>query len=349
MTENPGFMNLMPNRSHSGSPSNASTSIHDLKLVTTANDLGKRLDVFVAENALGISRSKINLLIRNGFVTVDGKPAKSSDQLRPSQTVFANLSQLETLKPDQPVAEDIPLDVIYEDDAIIAINKPAGMVVHPAKGHWAGTLTGALVNHFQQLSTVGGSHRPGIVHRLDRDTSGVIVVAKTDLAHMRLTRQFEKRSVEKKYLAVVSPPPERDRDLIDQPIGVHPYQREKMAIRKSDSHGKPATTFYEVKARWGRFAIVNVFPKTGRTHQIRIHLAHIGSPVVADRLYSGRSKATTSWIRDGREGGEIVIQRQALHAHSISFKHPLTNQPLTLEAPLAEDIQKLIEAIEQAA
>ena len=294
-------------------------------------------------SAAGVSRSRVQLLIRNRKVTVDGLPGKPSTPLRPGQTVHVQLSQLEALRPAEPQAENIDLDILFEDDHLIVINKPAGMVVHPAKGHWSGTLTAGLMFHFKSLSSLGGEHRPGIVHRLDRDTSGVMVVAKHDQAHTRLMRQFEKREVEKQYLAVVSPPPDRDRDKIEVPIGVHPYQREKMAVRVDHPTSKAARTFYEVSQRWGAFALVMAYPKTGRTHQIRVHLAHIGCPIVADRLYSGRSWVTPGWLREGVDSGPRIIERQALHAKSIKFQHPATGQPVGYEAPLPADLERLLQ------
>lgn len=320
-----------------------------LSLTTGHQDLGKRLDRFLAEQCHGTSRAQVQLLIRNRLVSVDGRPAKASTLLRGGQTVIAELGRLDTLKPANVVAEDIPLDVLYEDDDVIAINKPAGMVVHPAKGHWSGTLTAALVWRFGQLSSLGGNHRPGIVHRLDRDTSGVILVARNDRAHTALMRQFERRTVEKTYIGMVSPPPDRDRDQIDAAIGHHPWQREKMAIRNDDVRSKPAQSFYEVEQRQGRFARVRVKPATGRTHQIRVHLAHIGCPILADRLYSGRARITRDWVRNGQDGGEVLLQRQALHAHCISFAHPVSGESLTLSAPLPEDMQRLWQTIEELA
>jgi 23S rRNA pseudouridine1911/1915/1917 synthase len=320
----------------------------DFNFQTSMEDLGKRLDTVICAQVPGISRSRVQLLIRHGKVTIDGQTAKASTPVRPGQSVFVQLTQLELLRPRKPRGEDIALDVIFEDQHIIAVNKPAGMVVHPAKGHWTGTLTAALMFHFQNLSTVGGEHRPGIVHRLDRDTSGVMVVARHDWAHTRLMRQFERRTVQKKYLAVVSPAPDRDRDRIEAPIGVHPYQREKMAIRTGQGHGKPARTFYEVTRRIGRCGIVAAWPKTGRTHQIRVHLAHAGCPILADRLYSGRSWVSEGWLRDGIDAGERLLERQALHAESIEFRHPVSGEPVLLEAPLPPDLVRLLEFLEGA-
>jgi 23S rRNA pseudouridine1911/1915/1917 synthase len=314
-------------------------------LVTTHEDIGKRLDRYLAESCPGISRARLQLLIRNGMVRVDGKDSRGSLHLKAGQTIEARLEELENLRPAASIGEDIPLDILHIDDDIIIVNKPPAMVVHPAKGHWKGTLAAALIHHFGPLSTVGGPDRPGVVHRLDRDTSGVIVIARNDFAHTALMRQFESRQVEKLYTAVVSPPPDRDRDRIELPIGRHPYQREKMAVRDDPAQGKPAMTFYEVVKRAGRFALVNCHPKTGRTHQIRVHLAQIGSPVVADRLYSGRSRATDEWVRTGRDTGEPLIERQALHARSIAITHPRTGNRMEFTSPLPADIVRLWECV----
>jgi len=216
------------------------------------------------------------------------------------------------------------------------------MVVHPAKGHWSGTLTSALAHHFAQLSSTGGPTRPGIVHRLDRDTSGVIVVAKTDRAHLALAAQFEARTVEKEYFALVHPAPDRDRDVIDQPIGVHPYQREKMAIRADHPTSRPARTYYEVTERFEGLAVLTVFPKTGRTHQIRVHLAYAGCPVLCDKLYSGRSRITRGELRRVPTDDFLLLDRMALHARRIALVHPETGAPLEISAPLPSDLEGVL-------
>jgi 23S rRNA pseudouridine1911/1915/1917 synthase len=240
-----------------------------------------------------------------------------------------------------PHPEEIPLDILYEDEHIIAVNKPAGMVVHPARGHWSGTLASALSFHFRQLSSLGGPTRPGIVHWLDRDTSGVIVVAKTDPMHFALAAQFENRTTEKEYFAITAGVPDRDRDRVEQPIGIHPQQREKMAIRQGHSTSRDATTFYEVVERFAGFAAVRVLPKTGRTHQIRVHLAHIGCPVLCDKLYGGRSQVTARELVRG--GGEnVVLARQALHAQRIKLAHPATGESIEFVAPLPADMAKVL-------
>jgi len=303
-----------------------------------------RIDSLLSARLEGVSRSRINAAIRRGLVTVDGNRVKPSERFG----IGVNISvQVPAPPPAGPVPEDIPLEVLYEDEVIVVINKPAGMVVHPAKGHWAGTLTAALAFHFHRLSSTGGTHRPGIVHRLDRDTSGAIIIAKTDQAHSALTHQFQDRTVEKEYLAIVSPPPGRDRDQIESSIGVHPWQREKMSIRDDHQSSRAASTFYEVRQRMGRFAVVAVFPKTGRTHQIRVHLASIGSPVVADKNYSGRGWILLSELTGNTQDDERVLERQALHAIRLKLRHPGNGQWLEFHAPVPADMQKTMQLMEQ--
>ena len=226
-----------------------------------------------------------------------------------------------------------------------AVNKPPGMVVHPARGHWSGTLASALVYHFGSLSAAGGPTRPGIVHRLDRDTSGVILVARNDLAHCRLSAQFENRTIEKEYFALVSGQPELDRDVVDRPIGVHPQQREKMAIRRDESSARAAQSYYEVLERFDGFAAIRVLPKTGRTHQIRVHLGHVGCPVLCDRQYGGRSQITRGEIRRDPHDDLILLARQALHARRLRLAHPKTGEPMEIEAPLPADMAAVLDEL----
>lgn len=302
----------------------------------------ERLDAFLVRHFSKFSRVKLQRGIAAGNVLLDSQKAKSSTRIRTGQEVRFLPPKIE---PEGSIPEDIPLDILFEDDHFVAINKPPLMVVHPAKGHWSGTMTAALAFHFKQLSSVGGPTRPGIVHRLDRDTSGVILVAKTDQAHVALAAQFENRSIEKEYFAIVSPAPDRDRDVINKPIGAHPYQREKKAIREDHSTSRAATSFYEVIERFKGFATVRVQPKTGRTHQIRVHMAHVGSAVLCDRLYSGRARLTLKDLtrREGEE--EILLSRQALHAYRIKFAHPSTGEPMEIIAPLPVDLEQTVEAI----
>lgn len=312
-------------------------------LIVGEEDAGQRLDVFLAGQFPRHSRVHLRKAITAGGVTVDGRGAKPAYRLKAGQEIAVSLPESPY---EGPEPEDIPLDVLYEDDALVAINKPAGMVVHPAKGHWSGTLTSALAFHFSQLSSVGGATRPGIVHRLDRETSGVIVVAKTDAAHLAVASQFEARTTEKEYFALTAGVPNRDRDIVSEPIGAHPYHREKMAIRDGHATSRTAETFYEVLQRWGGFAALRVIPKTGRTHQIRVHLAHLRCPVLCDRLYGGRAQITRGELLGQGEDNVVVLDRLALHARRLKIAHPTTGEPLALEAPLPADISAVLSVFE---
>jgi 23S rRNA pseudouridine1911/1915/1917 synthase len=318
------------------------SSLND-ELTVTETESGMRLDAYLTTKFPQFSRSKLQQAILEGQILIEGVHGKPAARLVEGQRIKVDLNIPEKVQ-IQP--EKIDLDVLYEDEFLVAINKPAGMVVHPAKGNWKGTLVSALAYRFNNLSSIGGENRPGIVHRLDRDTSGVIIVAKTDVVHTKLAAQFENRQTKKHYLAIVTPPPDRDRDIINKPIGVHPYQREKMTIRTGHTTSRPAETFYEVVKREKGIALLNVFPKTGRTHQIRVHLAHIGCPVLCDALYSGRSRLLRKDldIHDQR-GEEVILARQALHALSITFTHPDSGRDQTIHAPIASDILHAIDIL----
>ena len=323
-----------------------------LVLTVVKDAAGQRLDVFLAHSLPKYSRVQLRRVIGAGGVLVNGQGTKVAYRLAAGDQVTVVLPPMNAAGPHP---ENIPLDVLYEDDAIIAVNKPPGMVVHPARGHWSGTLASALSYHFQQLSSAGGPTRPGIVHRLDRDTSGVMVVAKTDPMHYALAAQFENRTTEKEYFAITAGVPDRDRDQIDQPIGMHPHQREKMAIRAGHATSREASTFYEVTERFAGFAAVRVLPKTGRTHQIRVHLAHIGCPVLCDKLYGGRATITRGELRRHRppqltreDDGEVALARQALHARRIKLAHPATGQPIDFTAPLPADLQRVLDVLREA-
>jgi 23S rRNA pseudouridine1911/1915/1917 synthase len=320
-------------------------SLLPVELVVDEGFDGCRLDVFLAQNFPAYSRVHLRKVINADAVQVNRRRAKAAHKLRTGDRVSIVLPELPK-KSHEP--EDIPLDILYEDEWLAAINKPPGMVVHPAKGHWKGTLTSALQFHFDSLSGAGGPTRPGIVHRLDRDTSGVLVVAKTDQAHFSLAAQFESRSTEKEYYAITVGVPDRDRDIVDQPIGIHPYQREKMAIRRDHSTSRVAQTYYEVVERFTGFAAVKVLPKTGRTHQIRVHLAHIGCPVLCDKLYSGRDRITRGELTRNPDDREVILARQALHASRLTLAHPATGERLEFMAPTAEDMQRVLEVLRHA-
>jgi 23S rRNA pseudouridine1911/1915/1917 synthase len=323
--------------------------------------VGERIDTFLVRMLPGHSRSFLGRLFEKGTVRVDGVPVRGSHKLRTGAVVRLTV-------PDPPragpIAEEIPLTFLFVDDAIAVVDKPAGMVVHPAKGNWKGTLAGALKWHLEVrpglaggaagdvagagtgLSTAGGAARPGIVHRLDRDTSGVIVVARTEAAHHGLSRQFEHRSVDKTYLAITQGCPQLDRDEIDLPIGIHPYQRERMAVRRDHATSRAAVTRYEVLERFRGAALVRVTPQTGRTHQIRVHLAAIGCPVLCDGLYSGRTVIEPMFL--GLPAGPPLLERQALHAARLALVHPITGEPLEFTAPLPADFERMLAALRQA-
>ncbi len=311
---------------------------------------GKRIDAYLASRFTDYSRAVIQRVIDAEAVLVNGRPVKSSYRVRSGDRINIRLPEL----PDMtPKPEDIPIEVIHDDPSLTVVNKPPGMVTHPAKGNWSGTLVNAIQFHFDTLSTLAGENRPGIVHRLDRDTTGLLVVVKEELAHRRLALQFELRQVHKEYLAIVYGTPQRDSDEIDRPIGFHPTVREKMAIRSPEDGGKPASTFYEVVERFRDFALVRCRPRTGRTHQIRIHLTHIGHPIVADRMYSGRDRLTLGEIvrpealrqLSDEEAGTVLVERQALHAHKLRFRHPITEELVDLTAPIPADMERTLAAL----
>jgi 23S rRNA pseudouridine1911/1915/1917 synthase len=316
---------------------------------------GKRIDAYLATRFTDYSRTVLSKLIEAEAVQVNGRAVKSSYRLRPGDVVRVRLPELAH---EVAPAEDIPISVIFEDEFLTVVNKPPNMVTHPARGNWRGTLVNAIQFHYDTLSTLAGENRPGIIHRLDRDTTGLLVVAKNDLAHRKLALQFELREVRKEYLALVHGIPERDRDFIERPIGFHPTVREKMAIRTEEDGGKTAMTYYEVIERFDGFAYVRCKPRTGRTHQIRVHLTHIGHPILADKAYSGRDRITIGDLITSRPGLEdkssgaapidaetTLIERQALHAHVLTFRHPVTEQEIELSAPLPEDMARTLEAI----
>ena len=323
---------------------------------------GTRIDLFLTQCCDGYSRSQIRLAVQNDGGEIDGRIVRPSYKVRFGQTVRFRLPVPVS---DDTVPENIPLDILYEDDGMVVINKSAGMVVHPARGNWTGTLTSALAFRFQSLSDVGGPTRPGIVHRLDRDTSGVIVVAKNNAVHLHLAAQWHDRKVTKQYIALTTGRLDRDRDWIHNPIGRHPYQRDKMAIRENHESSKTASTFYEVISRHGRVSQVKVSPKTGRTHQIRVHMAHIGCPILCDRLYAGHSVLTKAGLARAagievsgldsnnpkstdpaqNEHDAPILDRQALHAFRLTLVNPQTQREMTFEAPLPTDLQRVIDLL----
>jgi 23S rRNA pseudouridine1911/1915/1917 synthase len=287
---------------------------------------GARLDAWLTGAVPGLSRSRWQALIRDERVAVDGRPCRPSTMLHGGECIQYRIP------PPEPVAlepEAIALDVLYEDSALIAVNKPPGLVVHPAPGHTRGTLVHALLHHCGDLAGVGGQLRPGIVHRLDKDTSGVLVAAKTEPAMLSLAGQFKDRRVRKEYLALVAGVPVPAAGTIDTLIARSERHRKKMDVHPT--RGKRALTHYRVEHAYPGAALVRLHIETGRTHQIRVHMAHIGHPVLGDALYGGRR----------REGMPRPL-RQMLHAEVLAFLHPLTGEPLSITAPWPDDLRLLI-------
>lgn len=303
-------------------------------------DAGARLDAFLASRIEDWSRARLQRLIEDGEVLVNGRAAKASYKLRATDEIEAELTALPTTS---FLPENIPIDVVHEDDDLIVINKPAGIVVHPGAGAKTGTLANALAFHFQNLSTAGGVARPGIVHRLDKDTSGLLVAAKTEQAHGNLADQFREREVFKSYVALVHGQVERDRGEIDEPIARDPRHRTRMAIVRG---GRSALSIYRARERFDRFTLIDVELKTGRTHQIRVHLAWIKHPVVGDETYgSGRDNTVADRMIRSQIG---KLGRQFLHAEKLGFTHPKSGERLNFTSPLATELQKLLDSIRSA-
>jgi 23S rRNA pseudouridine1911/1915/1917 synthase len=306
---------------------------------------GLRLDQYLVSLFPDYSRSVIKKVIDASAVLVNGQVAKASYKVRYGDHVRI---WLPAPTHDLPVPENIPLDILYEDEFLALIHKPADMVVHPAKGHWSGTLVNALQYHFGQLSHLSGDYRPGIVHRLDRDTSGVILVAKDELTHRDLSALFEQRKIFKEYVAITQGVLDRDSDYIEGRIGRHPHDRVKMAVLDDEEEeAKDACSFYEVIERFAGYTHCRISPRTGRTHQIRVHLASVGCPVLADKIYSGRDCLRLSDLVPGlaAEADEVLMPRQALHAARLRFRHPRLRQVLEAEAPLPPEFQRTLAAL----
>ena len=302
-------------------------------------EVGERVDSFLARMSASddepLSRSAAAKLCDEGRVTVSGKNVKKNYLLRDGETVV--VVRPEPL-PDEVVPEDIPLDVIYEDADIIVINKPKGMVVHPAPGNMTGTLVSALLYHCgSSLSGIGGVQRPGIVHRIDKDTSGLLVVAKNDVAHRSLSEQIALHTAYRRYIALCVGSPKEDVGRVDAPIGRHPVDRKKMAIVAG---GREAVTHFTVKERFHGISLIECKLETGRTHQIRVHMSSIGHPVLGDTVYGG-DKCRAAKLHSK------YISGQALHAYRLELDHPRTGQRMSFEAPLPENMAHLIEIFRQ--
>ncbi|MBN1124039.1 MAG: RluA family pseudouridine synthase [Sedimentisphaerales bacterium] len=301
----------------------------------------RRLDKYLCGRFSQFSRSRLQKLIKEQGVNVNGLPAKPSHKLNPRDEIDLILPPRELR---ELVPEPIPIHVLYEDDEMIVVNKQADLIVHPARGYKSGTLVNGLVYYANQLSKGSDEFRPGIVHRLDKNTTGVLVVAKTDHAHWKLSRQFANRTTNKTYITVVHGVPELDADRINAPIGIHPRIREKCAVRPD---GKEAVTYYQVVVAFRGFALVQLRLETGRTHQIRVHMEYIKHPIVADDMYGG--KIVYPWQIEDRDPApeEPVISRVALHAWKLEIKHPTTSKVMEFIAPMPDDMQHFINHLKQ--
>jgi len=308
-------------------------------IVVSQGSDGVRLDQFLSQTDLGLSRSQAKKRIEEGSIRLNQNAAKPSVHVKAQDRVSGTLPEPQPLSLEP---EPLPLTILHEDPSIIVIDKPAGMVVHPASGNVSGTLVNALLHHCKDLSGINGVLRPGIVHRLDKGTSGVIVVAKDDEAYHHLIRQFKNRAVEKVYRAVAFGPFGSDEGVIDSAIGRHPSERKRMSTRTRK--GRPAVTRWKVLERFDGAALLEIFPHTGRTHQIRVHLASIGHPLLGDPLYGRKGRPGT--IRDPVLKGCVErLGRQALHAHRLAFTHPRTGEQVQFVSPLPEDLREVLEGL----
>jgi 23S rRNA pseudouridine1911/1915/1917 synthase len=314
------------------------TQIYDIQ----TDQCGERLDRFLLNATEGVSRTYLQRLIRDGDVTVNGKVGKQpSYVLRDGDRVSLTLPPPRPLDTLQP--EKIALDILYEDSHLIVLNKPAGMLVHPANGVNVGTLVNALLAHCTDLSGIGGVERPGIVHRLDKDTSGVLVVAKTDVVHRGLSVQFERHSITRQYVAVVCGTLAEVAGTINARIARSRRDRRRMAT--VETGGRQAVTHYEVLETFPKFALVQLTLETGRLHQIRVHLQHIGHPVAGDAVYGGEQRALNDADTAALKHALAQLKRQALHARVLGFEHPATGENLTFSAPMPKDMQCLVDAL----
>ena len=289
----------------------------------------ERLDKAISTHVPDLSRAVAQRLIKTGQVTVNGRPSKPSYRVQVGDEV---LVRVPAEIPEPVVAEDIPLDIIYEDDVLLVVNKPAGMVVHPAYGHSSGTLVNAVLGHCPQIADVGGPDRAGVVHRLDKDTSGLIIVAKDEATRAALQRQFKRRQVTKTYLALVEDQVQPREGVVDAPVGRNKRQRKKMAVVRS---GRDARTLYRVIEYFPNHTLLEVRPHTGRTHQVRVHMAWLGYPLVGDTVY-------------GRRRQRLLRGRHFLHAARLRFTHPTTGEEIEFEAPLPPELAAVLKRLRKS-
>jgi 23S rRNA pseudouridine1911/1915/1917 synthase len=301
----------------------------------SAREAPDRIDRFLVRQGLPLSRSRIQKGLEEGLIDVNGRRVKPSYLIRPGDRITIRHPPP---KPPRLVAEAIPLAIVYEDDDLLVVDKPAGLVVHPAPGHASGTLVNALLHYCRGLAGIGGTERPGIVHRLDKDTSGLLVAAKHDAAHSGLMRQFKSHTIARRYLAIVAGDVRPRKGTIDVAIGRDVWERKKISPRSTSP--KRAVSHYEVVERFGQATLVAVTLETGRTHQIRVHLAHRGYPVLGDPVYGGRR---------GIPPSGVSVRRQMLHAQHLGFLHPITGRPMAFSVPLPEDMESVRRELARAA
>ena len=291
-------------------------------------DVGTRIDVFLAENMEDLSRSGVQKLIEEGMITLNGGKTKANYKLREKDVIDVTVPEVKEV---EILPEDIPLDILYEDADVIVVNKPQGMVVHPAPGHTSGTLVNALMFHCgDDLSGINGEKRPGIVHRIDKDTSGVLMIAKNDMAHQSLAAQLAEHSITRKYNAVVYNGFNEDEGTVNKPIGRNPQDRKKMAV--TEKHSRHAVTHYRVIERMEKFTLIEAQLETGGTHQIRVHMTYIGHPLLGDPVYGPKKQP-------------VSLEGQALHARVLGFIHPRTGEYMEFEAPLPPHFEALLERL----
>ena len=296
-----------------------------------AQSSGERVDVFLSRELPQLTRSAVQKLLEQGAVTAKGQPLKKNAKTEVGTVYTLTLPELREVPIE---AQDIPLDIIYEDDDLLVINKPKGLVVHPAPGHEDGTLVNALLHHCgDSLSGINGEKRPGIVHRIDMDTSGLLIVAKNDFAHGHLSEQLKDHSLSRTYECIVRGGFREDEGTVDAPIGRHPTDRKRMAVTHKNS--REAVTHWKVLARYGQYTHVQCQLETGRTHQIRVHMAHLGHPIAGDPVY-------------GIKKPELGLQSQCLHARKLRFIHPRTEQPMELSCPLPQEFQNALSKLQAA-
>ena len=293
-----------------------------------AEQTGQRVDLFLSQAVPELTRSAVQRLLEQGLVTCNGKPVKKNAKTTAGEVYELTISEV---KPVEIVAQDIPLDVVYEDADVLVVNKPKGLVVHPAAGHEDGTLVNALLHHCgDSLSGINGEQRPGIVHRIDMDTSGLLIVAKNDFAHQHLSAQLQDHTLRRTYECIVRGGFREDSGTVNAPIGRHPADRKRMAVTEKNS--RPAVTHWEVIARYGAYTHLRCRLETGRTHQIRVHMAYIGHPIAGDPLY-------------GVKKPELGLTSQCLHARALTFVHPRTGKELTLTCDLPQEFQHALDIL----